>query len=376
MYELYTPGHGIITDSLILHGLLKILSWCEINKGEVIRQGDRFMILLDHELKCASETAEDLLEEVLILIKEYNKGDQDAIYVSNRLSKINHANINRPVLKNWLNAILYTSNRPLKLEFYKDADHILKFEKKHGSKTLPTLYLPLSGVHGKYSQEAKKVRENPYKICDTCFVVSNIGLIYGTYIIRIIKKQKINVYYTTLIPKDSIDIRDLYLLQRLTEGYYLPDRDEESAEISLISAPLVALSQGETIASIEKPHQIQVLSWALQLVNNFQRSLGLLMIDYKPLYEFIASIKLKIPSWPLFVTKCLVNVDGGEAVLTSISESLLFRGDIYSVSRRLASHIMSILKDDKRSKDLKDLCKIDLDKIIGSLYMIRDKDII
>jgi CRISPR-associated protein Csa4 len=121
----------------------------------------------------------------------------------------------------------------------------------------------LSGVHGKYSQEAKKVRENPYKICDTCFVVSNIGLIYGTYIIRIIKKQKINVYYTTLIPKDSIDIRDLYLLQRLTEGYYLPDRDEESAEISLISAPLVALSQGETIASIEKPHQIQVLSWAL-----------------------------------------------------------------------------------------------------------------
>jgi len=376
MYRLYTPGHGLVTDSLILHGLLKILSWCEVNKGEVSRLGDRFIILLDHEPKCSSEIIEDLLEEVLILIKEYNKGYQDAIYVSDRISKINYANINRPVLKNWLNAILDALNKPFNLEVYKDADHILKFEKKRRSKNLLTLYLPLSGVYGKYSQEAKIVSEGPYKVCDTCFVVSNIGLIYGTYIIRIAKKQKVNVYYTTLIPKDSIDIRDLYLLQKLTEGYYLPDRVEESVEISLISAPLVAFSQGETIASIEKPHKIQVLTWALQLANNFQRSLGLLMIDYKPLYEFIANIKLKIPSWHLFLTRCLVNVDGGETVLTAISEALLFGGDIYGVSRVLTSHIMSILKNDKLSKDLKDLCKIDVDEIVNSLYMVQSKNIV
>jgi CRISPR-associated protein Csa4 len=376
MYRLYTPGHGLVTDSLILHGLLKILSWCEVNKGEVSRLGDRFIILLDHEPKCSSEIIEDLLEEVLILIKEYNKGYQDAIYVSDRISKINYANINRPVLKNWLNAILDALNKPFNLEVYKDADHISKFEKKRRSKNLLTLYLPLSGVYGKYSQEAKIVSEGPYKVCDTCFVVSNIGLIYGTYIIRIAKKQKVNVYYTTLIPKDAIDIRDLYLLQKLTEGYYLPDRVEESVEISLISAPLVAFSQGETIASIEKPHKIQVLTWALQLANNFQRSLGLLMIDYKPLYEFIANIKLKIPSWHLFLTRCLVNVDGGETVLTAISEALLFGGDIYGVSRVLTSHIMSILKNDKLSKDLKDLCKIDVDEIVNSLYMVQSKNIV
>jgi CRISPR-associated protein Csa4 len=373
---LYTPGHGLITDSLILHGLLKILSWCEVNKGEVSRLGDRFIISLDHGPKCSSEIIEDLLEEVLILIKEYNKGYQDVTYVSDRISKINYANINRPVLKNWLNAILDALNKPFNLEVYKDADHISKIEKKRRSKNLLTLYLPLSGVYGKYSQEAKIVSESPYKVCDTCFVVSNIGLIYGTYIIRIAKKQKVNVYYTTLIPKDSIDIRDLYLLQRLTEGYYLPDRVEESVEISLISAPLVAFSQGETIASIEKPHKIQVLTWALQLANNFQRSLGLLMIDYKPLYEFIANIKLKIPSWHLFLTRCLVNVDGGETVLTAISEALLFGGDIYGVSRVLTSHIMSILKNDKLSKDLKDLCKIDVDEIVNSLYMVQSKNIV
>lgn len=374
MITLYTPGHGLITDSLILHGILRILAWCGINRGRVSRFGERFVIELeDSELACDKDIVYEILEEVLISIESYLNQDEkrgywEVINVSDRLSKINYANINRPALRNWLNQILNSVEGFKGLQVYKDPNHKDQFEKSRKSRSLATLYLPLSAVYGKYAQEKKRVSENPYKVCDTCFITANIGLLFGTHIVRVDKGEKSNVYYTTFIAREDVDMNDLLLLQRISEGYYYV-RGE--VEIPLISAPLIALSQGETIASVENPYKIQVLTWSLQLANNFQRSLGSIVIDYEPIYRFVAEIKLSMPNWPRFLNECLLRFKGGEAVLANLSETLIFGGDVYAASRILSSHIMDILEERKEYPEVGRLCKIDANEIIRSLQKIQ-----
>ncbi|GAY25375.1 CRISPR-associated protein, MJ0385 [Desulfurococcaceae archaeon AG1] len=375
VYTLYTPGHGLVADSLVLHGILRILAWCGINKGKVSRFGERFVIELeDSKLNCDKDIIYEILEEVLISVEEYlnvreeRRGHREIINVSDRLSKINYANINKPVLRNWLSQILDSVEGFISLQVYKDPNHKDRFEKSRKGGGLATLYLPLSAIYGKYVQEKKGVSESPYKVCDTCFITINMGLLFGTHIVRVDKKEKSSVYYTTFIAREDVDINDLLLLQRMGEGYH---HVENGAEIPLISAPLIAISQGETIASVEDPYKIQVLTWSLQLSNNFQRSLGLSVIDYEPIYRFVAEIKLRVPTWPRFLNECLLRFEGGEAVLASLTETLLFGGDIYVVSRMLSSHIMDILKKENEYPEVGKLCKIDADEIVRSLQEIQ-----
>lgn len=373
MYTLYTPGHGLVADSLVLHGILRILAWCGINRGKVSRFGEGFVIQLeDTELNCGRDVIDQMLEEFLISAEDYLRGRQEIINESNRLRKINYANINKQALENWLRQMLNSVKAFQGLQVYDKSDHRERFERSRKRKGggLVTLYLPLSAVYGKYVQEGKKVSEGSYGVCNTCFVTINIGLLFSTHIIRVNKREKSNVYYTTFIPRESIDINDLLLLQRIGEGYYPVGNVSPQTEISLVSVPLVALSQGETIASVEDPYKIQILTWSLQLAGNSQRSLGLLVIDYEPIYRFVAEVKLNIPTWPRFLDECLLRYEGGEAILASLSETLLFRGDIYAVSRILSSHIMDILKKKDGYPRVGEICKIDADKIIRSLQEI------
>jgi CRISPR-associated protein Csa4 len=381
VYTLYTPGHGLVADSLVLHGILRILAWCGINRGKVSRFGEGFVIQLeDTELNWGRDIIDQMLEEFLISVEDYlnlrgrlNLRDRRKIInESNRLRKINYANINKGALEKWLRDMLNSVKAFQGLQIYEKPDHRKRFERsrKRKDEGLATLYLPLSAVYGKYVQEEKKVSEGYYKVCNTCFVTINIGLLFGTHIVWVNKGEKSNVYYTTFIPRESIDINDLLLLQRIGEGYYPVGNDSPQTEISLVSVPLVALSQGETIASVEDPYKIQILTWSLQRAGNFQRSLGLLVIDYEPIYRFVAEVKLNIPTWPRFLDECLLRYEGGEAVLASLSETLLFRGDIYAVSRILSSHIMDILKKKDEYPRVGEICKIDADKIIRSLQEI------
>jgi len=37
--EVYTPGHGLITDSLILQGICRYLAWHSVYDARIIRKG-------------------------------------------------------------------------------------------------------------------------------------------------------------------------------------------------------------------------------------------------------------------------------------------------------------------------------------------------
>ena len=43
---LYTPGHHLITDSLIMHGIVRYLMWADVNidSVKIRRLGERFAI--------------------------------------------------------------------------------------------------------------------------------------------------------------------------------------------------------------------------------------------------------------------------------------------------------------------------------------------
>ncbi len=54
---LYTPGHNLVTDSLIMHGIVRYLTWADVNIDSVkIRGlGERFII----EIGKSNSTKED-----------------------------------------------------------------------------------------------------------------------------------------------------------------------------------------------------------------------------------------------------------------------------------------------------------------------------
>ena len=43
---LYTPGHNLVTDSLIMHGIVRYLTWADVNidSVKIRRLGERFII--------------------------------------------------------------------------------------------------------------------------------------------------------------------------------------------------------------------------------------------------------------------------------------------------------------------------------------------
>lgn len=104
-----TPGHGIITDSLIMHGIIKVYG----NKiSRVIRVGEKFVICGDFNTPNTSfiELMKEELELAINKTDDKTEINKDIVSSSEYLSKIRDANINKSVLPIWFNSFLDSIN--------------------------------------------------------------------------------------------------------------------------------------------------------------------------------------------------------------------------------------------------------------------------
>jgi len=360
---LYTPGHNLITDSLIMHGIVRYLLWADVDVDSVKirRLGERFVIeIRDPNLIKENLIKEDKAKQVLLSIQDQadllNKSDY--VYLTRFFEKIDAANLNRPAFKEWVRqfAQAITKFYSNSVRVYEDYDHIESEGRVRAG--YPTLYLPLGPVYGKYSQSNYNAREVPYKVCYTCFLFANLGLVYGTGIIRLEKGNRTKSIMFTLIPTNETEMIDIVLAQRAFE--FVHERFVE-IDIPTIAVPLIALSIGETLYAFK---DVDVLVWVYEKSGNSLRITQPLHVNVDGLLRALSTIKYHVPEWPRVVHECFLSNDDGPAVLAALTEAIINDNvdvEIYKLTRLITTFLINNQDTEcKRSANL-------VNKLIESL---------
>jgi len=334
---LYTPGHNLITDSLIMHSIVRYLLWADVNidSVKIRRLGERFVI----EIRDPNSIKEDKAKQVLLSIQDQAvKGNllskSDYAYLTRFFEKIDAANLNRPAFIEWVRqfAQAITKFYSDSVRVYEDYDHIESEGRVRAG--YPTLYLPLGPVYGKYSQSNYSAREVPYKVCYTCFLFANLGLVYGTGIIRLEKGNRAKSIMFTLIPTNETEMVDVVLAQRAFE--FVHERFVE-IDIPTIAVPLIALSIGETLYAF---NDVDVLVWVYEKSGNSLRITQPIHVNVSRLLRTLSTIKYYVPEWPRVVYECFLSNDDGPVILATLTETIIndyVDAEIYRLTRLITT---------------------------------------
>lgn len=336
----YTPGHGVIADALIMHGVVRLCASAGVYDGEVVRAGERFEIRADCDVKDV-----DILHYLARSAEVYLLRD----LATGLLEKLAATNVNPGAFKSWATSLPEAIGE-FNLSTYKRQDHKqIEKEGRSKSKKLHTLYISLSSTFGKYVQENMGVVDKQYGVCSTCFLSANLGLIFGATAIVYRSGNKLDVIFMSPVPAERADFYDILTIQRLTEGY-----GEAHAEMPTLAAPIYWLSTGETLYAIDNP--MELIVWRTSRSGNFIRSQEASTINLTKLMDFIAEVKLEVPQWPKIVKEI---ADTEPEILALLTEYILFGGDPYKVIRELTR--WNIRR--KNWVDINRIAKVILEKI-------------
>ncbi|MGC8987886.1 hypothetical protein, partial [Infirmifilum sp.] len=167
------------------------------------------------------------------------------------------------------------------------------------------------------------------------FLMTNLGLVYGSHISRIRKGDTYSLIVTTFIPSSEANLIDMVLIQRAFELQF----NEFNDHMPALVAPLIALSFGETLYGF---HGIDAIVWMCErnVRTNAQRVPSLAVFNVDKLLDAIAVIKAEVPQWPRLLGESLVDEDG-IPVLAELAEAALsgsLRERAYSIVRSMLSH--------------------------------------
>ncbi|MQL56601.1 hypothetical protein [Acidianus ambivalens] len=331
--KLYTPGHGIITDTLIMHGLVRIIAANNILHGAVKREGTRYVIEVDNdEITTNVDFLETLYKETILYTQ-----DNTVKSVYKYLSKIDASNINLPYYSNWIN-YLNKGLEDLDITTFSSPDHKEKLkEGRVKSKKLIALPLPLSFVYGKYFQDNYEVEDKPYSVCLNCYALSTIGLIFGTSIIYNSIGDRKNVNLITLGPSEGMKLIDVLILQRLLEKKPLLFKND----LQILASLLYVLSLGETLYALNE--EVEAIIWRLTKQKNFQKANSPAVINVRDLLEKISIIKYYFPKFPKFIDECLINDDDGAIALNDLAFYLIYGSeDGYEIMRKISRIVLKL----------------------------------
>ncbi|AFL66344.1 CRISPR-associated protein, MJ0385 [Desulfurococcus amylolyticus] len=347
---LYTPGHGLITDSLILHGIIRILAVAGVYNAKVERLGDRFLVKIDNNVNLNDVTSIFKNSELAQLLKSSAKLKFDVKLETPPLNKIFSLNIDKAHNNKWAENVYEildgTRTSGLDLSSLTYYDHKSQLREGRGGKN-KTLYLPMSSIYGKYTVKDYGAKFSQYKVCDTCFLLASLGLLYGAYALVARQGRDKRPLLMTIVPRDRMEARDLLVLQRLLEGY----EEVNIKDIPILATPVYALSAGETLISLDSP--AEVVTWKLSLTGNSQRSsqrsLDVVTLQFNTIVEFIARLKHEVPEWPRLV-ECLRTEDG-YVILSDLTIALNYDRTplrAYEVIREILSYAVKEARKGRR----------------------------
>ncbi len=259
---LYTPGHNLVTDSLILHGIVRYLMWAGVNidSVKIRRLGDRFAI----EVGDPNSIKEDETKQVLASLQGL-------------FEKIDAAILNRPAFREWIRQLTQAITRFYfgSVRIYVNYNHKEEGAEGYGRAGYPTLYLPLGPLNDCSVIEqvlhkdcyAAKRGGFTYKVCYTCFLFANLGLVYGSGVVRVhsnddIANARAVLIMYTLIPANETGMEDVVLVQRMLENNYeVYDLEKVGANTVLIPSIVEKLSNA--LADTMYTFRMNALVWAL-----------------------------------------------------------------------------------------------------------------
>lgn len=350
--KIYTPGHGLAADTLIMHGVVRHLVNAGITDGVVKRIGERYAIEVDKTPPKPEqlETTTALIDQV----RAYQTLKDPAAIEYTKLGKIYRSNINPSVFDKWI-ADMAESLKEADLADLTDPQH--KKKRREGrttSKTMYTVYLTFTPTYGKYTIQDYRAYDNKkYGVCPTCFAMLNIGLLHGAAALVRATATDIDVILLTPAPAAETPIIDIAIIQRLTERYTRLDK-----EIPTAAAPIYWLSTGETLYATDTP--MELLTWRIQKTGNFQRATDTITTDLGKLLQFVAELKWQTPKWP----KCaqwLIDNDHAD-ILADIFHYAIHKGEYYPIARKLTTATKN-----------KDARQCEVDKITDTLAKWHEK---
>ncbi|MCG2880905.1 MAG: hypothetical protein L7G96_06260 [Vulcanisaeta sp.] len=276
---LYTPGHHLITDSLIMHGIARYLTWAGVNidSVKIRRLGDRFAI----EINNPNPIREDEAKQILLTIQNQavkgvlSGGD---VYLTRFFEKIDAANLNGPAFKEWIRQFSQAITKFYfdSVRIYVNYNHKDESGEGYGRAGYPTLYLPLGPLNdcGVIEQvlhkdcHAARREGSTYKVCYTCFLFANLGLVYGSGVVRIHSNYNsitdmwaVSIMYT-LIPPAEAGMGDVVLAQRMLENNCeVYDLEKAGADTALVPSIVEKLSNA--LADAMHTFRMNALVWAL-----------------------------------------------------------------------------------------------------------------
>jgi len=322
MTVVYTPGHGLVTDTLIMHGIVRALAHMGIYDAWVERFGERYRIEFDGRPRKLVET--DIGEALLRSAKLYlTEG-----VLTGPLRKINDTNPNFSAFRSWVSDLAEAVSEADLLDFTPDHREKRR-EGRSRSKALTTLHISLSSVYGKYYPRDFSVTEGvQYSVCGTCFAFANVGLAYGATALVAREGNDLDVVLMSVAPVDRVSAVDLLVIQRLTEGYTVL----RGRGAPLLAAPMYWLSTGETLYAVDA--ELDLVVWRVAKSGNFIRSLDVVSIPVDNLMKFVAEIKRRIKAWPRLVDRLMQQAP---ETLAQLTEFVIYGGDLYSIARELAA---------------------------------------
>ncbi len=321
----YTPGHGVVPDALILHGLLKILHLNGQVEGCVENIGERFLAEVPDGVDLGVLERWELGE----LLELARKG----VYVG-KIKELQLSAIDIAGFKTWISRLADAYNSLIHMfdlsEHHREAKREGRGRGRRGGGWY-TLYLPISSVFGKYVGKGYGLSEEAYIVCGSCFALATIGYIYGALKVRVDVNRGFTVFNFVFIPRSKMSVRNLLLLQRLGGLLWVRKRGI-SASLNMAGALIYALSVGETLyVASDTP---AVVAWITERSDNNQRSHRPIVLDVAASLRFIAKLKLEVPQWPKVVDVLATNEP---TALNALGEYVLFGGDPYAVVRHMLS---------------------------------------
>jgi len=350
---LYTPGRNLITDSLIMHGIVRYLLWTDANMDSVKirRLGDRFIIEVGDPDSIKEDKAKYVLRSIQYQANIGILSRVDYTYLTRFFEKIDVANLNRSVreFRKWVQQF---SQAITKFDFgsvraYEDYNHTESENEGRVRAGYPTLYLPLGPMYGKYDQSNYNMQATEYKVCYTCFLFANLGLVYGTGIIRLEKSNRVKSIMFTLIPTNEAEIVDVILAQRAFE--FVHERFM-GIDVPTIAVPLIALSIGETLYAFS---DVDVLVWVYEKEKSGTRNkysfriTQPLHVNVSRLLRTLSTIKYYVPEWPRVVYECFLSNDDGPVILATLTEAII-NDDVDAEIYRLARLIITFMNANNR----------------------------
>ena len=339
MFEIYTPGHNYLTDTLIMWGIVYIaLDACDPTKSRVIGLGGRYRIVLEDfdESKFNAKLRDVISDLVNVdqlagLIKTGKRRGLGKSVISDRLQ----VGLDNDTKNGVAAAIHEVLDSGLDLKVFA-IDHIEKMKEGRLGKGL-NLYIPFSGIYGKYLTSEHRYLDKPYNVCSGCILFSAIGF---HAVMGIARKGGERIYSILGFDGEAT----LYDLSRLLRPIWYIKSEEILTRALRNNASLTRLGQ-VLVMYLEMPRDVREalprVAWYMIMysydVGRTKRISGFQIFDLVPMRNIIERIEEEYDKLPRLIELLIDrgSIDkGGDEVINLLAEIALNR-DLYGAFKTL-----------------------------------------